>query len=236
MLELRKQKLLVVAPHPDDEVVGCGGLIKKIKDGGGRVYVLFLTVGDTRDFSKRGLSTGKERQREIEKVAKFLKFDNYHLVYPGNDYHLRLDLWGQKALMDTIERESPVSIEKVKPTIVVFPQPASYNQDHRVAALATQASLRPAPRVDKHFVPYVLSYEEPADRWTMEARGEVNFFVELTKRELEVKISALKLYKSQLRRAPNLRSGEVIRSLAILRGAQFGTDFAEGYVLHRTTF
>ena len=120
-MELAKQTLLVIAPHPDDEILGCGGLIKKIKDAGGKVYVLFLTVGDTHDFSNKGLSTGKERQKEIEKVAKFLKFDDYYLAFGGNDHHLKLDLWGQKALMDMIERGSSVSLEKVKPTIVAFP-------------------------------------------------------------------------------------------------------------------
>src|SRR3990167_4258794 len=53
-MDFKKQKLLVIAPHPDDEVIGCGGLIAKIKDAGGQVYVLFLTVGDTRDMELLG--------------------------------------------------------------------------------------------------------------------------------------------------------------------------------------
>ncbi|KKR86620.1 MAG: hypothetical protein UU34_C0012G0018 [Candidatus Curtissbacteria bacterium GW2011_GWA1_41_11] len=54
-MDFKKQKLLVIAPHPDDEVIGCGGLIAKIKDAGGQVYVLFLTVGDSRDFTSKPL-------------------------------------------------------------------------------------------------------------------------------------------------------------------------------------
>ena len=50
MFDFKGQKLLVIAPHPDDEVIGCAGLIQKIKNGGGKVFVLFLTVGDTNDF------------------------------------------------------------------------------------------------------------------------------------------------------------------------------------------
>ena len=52
-----RQRVLVLAPHPDDEVLGCGGLMSRVKDAGGEVYVHFLTVGDTADFSAAGLST-----------------------------------------------------------------------------------------------------------------------------------------------------------------------------------
>src|SRR3989344_9283508 len=80
---LIKQRLLVVAPHPDDEVIGCGGLIQKIKEGSGKVYILFLTVGETRDFSKKGISSLATRKKEIEKVAKFLQYDDYDIALEG---------------------------------------------------------------------------------------------------------------------------------------------------------
>lgn len=232
-MNFKKQKLLVIAPHPDDEVIGCGGLIAKIKDAGGRVYVLFLTVGDSRDFTAKGLSTAQERKREIEQVAKFLKFDNYDIAFPGNEYHLKLDILGQKALMDSIEKESKVSIEKVKPTIVAFTSPQSYNQDHRIAALAAHASCRPAPLRAKHFVETVLSYEEAVDQWTLENNLAVNLFLPLGKTEIDTKVKSLKLYKSQLRPAPNLRSPQAMVTLAKLRGHQSGTNFAEAFVSYR---
>ena len=232
-MELKKQILLVIAPHPDDEVIGCGGLIKRIKDNDGKVYVLFLTVGNTKDFSKRESSTINERKREIESVAKFLKFDNYHLAFVGSKYHLKLDLIGQKKLMDIIERETPVSIENIKPTIVAFPSINSYNQDHRIAALATHAALRPAETNVKHFVQTVLSYEEPADEWTLQNLSKPNFFIQLNTQDINLKLSALKLYKSQLRKFPNPRSIESLKALAILRGSQASASFAEGFTVYR---
>jgi len=235
MINLKNQRLLVIAPHPDDEVIGCGGLIAKIKNAGGKVYVLYLTVGDTRDFTKKGLSTAKERVAEIQKVARFLKLDKYDIALLGNNYHLRLDVLGQKALMDIIERTSKVSIEKIKPTIVAFTSPNSYNQDHAIAAKATHAALRPAPAKAKHFVDTVLSYEESADQWALEESPNVNFFVPLSKAEVDKKMKALKLYKSQDRPAPNLRSLSVQKNLASLRGAQCGKSFAEAYICLRTT-
>ena len=233
MFKLKTQTLLVVAPHPDDEVIGCGGLINKITENGGRVYVLYLTVGETRDFSKRGYSGLEERRKELEEVSKFLKFDGFDLAFEGNDYHLKLDILGQKALMDVIERESPVSIERVKPTIIAFPSPASYNQDHRIAAVAAHAATRPAQADSKHFVSTVLAYEEPADVWSWQERIEPNFFVPLSKHELLIKIAALKIYKSQLRTFPNLRSIDLVRELAVLRGAEVGRELAEGFCQFR---
>lgn len=234
MLELRHQTLLVIAPHPDDEVIGCAGLIKKIKDNGGKVYVLFLTVGDTKDFSKKGLSTIKKRKNEIKKVAKFLEFDNYYLAFEGNNYHLKLDLIGQKKIMDLIERESIVSIENIKPTIVAFPSPFSYNQDHRITTMAAHAALRTNAQGNKHFVPNVLSYEQCADEWSLCQRSHPNFFVPLTLKQINAKLKALKLYKSQVRPFPNPRSVESLKALAILRGSQSGYQFAESYTVYRT--
>jgi LmbE family N-acetylglucosaminyl deacetylase len=233
VLDFKKQKLLVIAPHPDDEVVGCGGLIKKIKDEDGKVYVLFLTVGDTKDFSKKGMSFAKDREKEIESVARFLKFSDYHIAFKGNSYHLKLDLLGQKALMDVIERDCPVAIEMVKPTIIAFPSPFSYNQDHRIAAAAAHACLRSAPKVDKHFVPLVLSYEEPSDGWTFHSQPEMNFFVELNAKDIIAKQKAMQLYTSQDRINNNPRSIEILKNLDRLRGSQMGASLAEAFFAHR---
>lgn len=233
MIDFKKQRLLVIAPHPDDEIVGCGGLIKKIKDAGGKVYVLFLTVGDTRDFTKVGLSTGRERLKEIEAVAKYLKYDSWDLAFSGDDYHLKLDSLGQKALMDVIERDSKVAIEKVRPTIVASTPASSYNQDHRIAARAMHAALRAAPSANKHLVNLALFYESAADAFSIEKRANLNFFVPLTKNELDAKIKALSLYKSQTRKFPSTRSFETLKALATLRGSQAGHELAEAFVILR---
>src|SRR3989344_4705017 len=133
MITLARQRLLVIASHPDDEIFGCGGLIYRIKNEGGKVFVLFLTVGTTKDFSKKGVSTIDERMREIERAAKFLRFDGYRVAFPGNEFHLLLDSLPIKRVIDEIERGPDVSIEAVRPTIIAVPTSFDYNQDHRVA-------------------------------------------------------------------------------------------------------
>jgi len=233
VISLIRQRLLVIAPHPDDEVIGCGGLIQKIKENGGKVFVLFLTVGDTKDFSEKGKSSASSRKKEIEHVAKFLKYDNYHIAFPGNKYHLKLDSLGQLALMNMIERESKVSIEKVKPTIVAFPSPTSYNQDHHMAALAAHAALRPAPNSLKHFVNIVLSYEEVGDLWSLSANFTPNLLIPLSIEELDKKLTAIKLYITQYRKEPSTRSKETIMAHSKLLGSLCGNQYAEGFKTQR---
>lgn len=233
MLKLKEQRLLIISPHPDDEVIGCGGIIARVKEEGGEVFVLFLTNGDTKDFSKSGNSTGKERIKEIEKVTEFLKFDGYHIAFGGNSYHLKLDQIPQHELIDEIERNSKVSIEKIKPSIILFPHSDSYSQDHRAAATASFAACRPADGRMKFQPKMVLSYEIPADQWSLKELPPVNFFVKLTSDQLKKKLTAVKLYKSQVREHPNPRSETALKSLATIRGAQSGPKLAEAFFCHR---
>ncbi|HLB61085.1 MAG TPA: PIG-L family deacetylase [Patescibacteria group bacterium] len=232
MLDLSREKLLVIAPHPDDEIIGCGGLIAKTKKAGGKVYVLFLTVADTHDFSDRGHSSAAERKKEIAAVAKYMKFDDYDLAFEGKDYHLQLDRLGQKALMDIIERKSRVSIEQIKPTIIAFPTYTSYNQDHQVAARAAHAALRPSHH-SKHQISTALMYEMPAEQWRLHEHTEINYFVHLSDEHMKQKLHAIELYKSQVRPVPNPRAGEIVEAFAKILGSQSGASFAEGYVAYR---
>lgn len=232
MRKFQKERLLVIAPHADDEVIGCAGLIQKVKKAGGNVYILFLAVGETKDFSSSGLSTATERLHEIENVARKLQFNQYDIAFKGNEYHLRMDTVGQQKLINLIERDSPISIEKVKPTTIAFPTLVSYNQDHQAAALATHAALRPSHK-QKHFVTTVLTYENPAERWRMQQDGEANYFVRLTAREMDIKLAAMRLYKSQDRPSPNPRSVPLLKAWAKVRGGQCGSSYAEAFVAYR---
>lgn len=234
MLDLRKQKLLIVSPHPDDEVLGCGGLIKKVKDAGGKVYVLFLTVGTTQDYSKSGKSTDKERLKEIEAVAKFMKFDDYKIAFPGDSFHLRLDDLSQKDIMHEIERGKGISLDAIKPTIVLTPPAHDYNQDHRAATNAVIAATRPAPEDTKPLQKLVLGYESvPTAEWGSGTFRNPNFFIPISEKELDAKLKALSLYKTQVRQKAHPRSLRSVKTLAAFRGIACGSEFAESYFVYR---
>ena len=234
MLHLKNQKLLVVSPHPDDEVLGCGGLIKRVKDAGGKVYVLFLTVGETKEYPQHGVIKTDERVAETEKVAKYLKYDDYEIAYPGGEYHLRLDQLPQKDLISRIENSGRISLDKIKPTIVATTHHGDYNQDHRACAQAVFAATRPTPRAHKESPNIILGYDSVATaEWASVPARQSNFFIALKASELRTKIHAMKLYKSQIRNSHHQRSAFGIKTIAQYRGFQAGVSLAEGYFTYR---
>jgi LmbE family N-acetylglucosaminyl deacetylase len=234
MLELRNQTLLIISPHPDDEVLGCGGLIQKIKENGGKVYILFLTVGVTMDYSELGISTAQERLNEIEKVTKYLKYDGFRIAFFGDDYHLKLDQVPQKDIINEIENGKEISLNTIKPTIVAAPARSDYNQDHFVATQAVLAATRPAPNNMKHLSPIVLGYEsvQTAGWWDNNSDYQ-NIFLPMSDKELTRKTKALQLYKTQVREGHHPRSVQSIRNLAYYRGMFAGEKAAEAYIGYR---
>lgn len=234
MSNFKNKKLLVIAPHPDDEIFGCGGLIHKVKKDGGKVYVLFLTVGTTQDFSKKSKSTIDERVREITRVVKFLGIDGYRLAFPGNDYHLQLDALPQKKLIHEIERGEKISIEAIQPDILAIPSSYDYNQDHRAANHASITATRPVPPLYKYLVPTVLEYEFPYVLWSSNAElPSPNYFIHLSEAELKMKLRALKLYASQLKVPHGPLSIHGAGTLARMRGISSGAAAAEAFMLRR---
>ena len=224
-----QERILVFAPHPDDETLGCGGLMRKAKAAGAEVFVQFLTVGDTADQSPRGFSTAQERYTEIKKVADHFCWDDWHMALPGDKYHLRLDALPRVELNQLIERESPLSISNLRPTVVIAPHRTSYNQDHQVTAETVHTALRPSNTRLRHHPRLVLAYEEAADQWRAEPVEPPNLVVELEEEELEAKLHGMELYGSQSHEHPHTRSNPTLRSLAVLRGMQIGVAFGEGY-------
>lgn len=228
-IDWAKERILILAPHPDDETLGCGGLMSKAKAAGAEVYVQFMTVGDTEEFSPAGISTAEERHGEIKQVADFYQWDGWHIALPGDEYHLKLDNRPRFELANVIERDSPLSIAELKPTIVIAPHRTSYNQDHQVTAEAAHTALRPSNSDLRHHPRLVLAYEEAADQWRYDTAPPTNFLVALEQRHVDEKIAAMRLYGSQIHEHPHTRSELTLRSLAALRGMQGGVALAEGF-------
>lgn len=234
MLELTNKTLLIVSPHPDDEVLGCAGLIQKVKENGGKVYVLFLTVGVTMDYSEAGISTGQERLNEIERVARYLKYDGFRIAFFGDDYHLKLDQISQKDLIYEIESGKDISLNAINPDIIATPAHSDYNQDHKVCTEAVFAATRPAPIEMKPLPPVVIGYESVQTAgWWNDARTSPNIFLSMTDKELTRKTKALQLYKSQVRSGAHPRSLQSLKSLAHYRGMFAGEKASEAYICYR---
>ncbi len=216
------KKVLIISPHPDDEVISCGGLLDRCKKEGAEVFVFYICVGKTRQLLT-GSTNENIRMQETENVAKFCNF-KYKFLFVGDEF-ARLDKVVQKDMVDPIEDK----IQEFKPDIVCIPYRDSYNQDHRAVFTACMTALRPVPRSVRHMPQVVLEFDEPYSWSVSDNAFKPNFFVELTEETIKNKISAMKLHATQDRPDPFARSGENLRRWAEIRGKEIGTHAAEGF-------
>ena len=222
---LKNQRLLVIAPHSDDDVLGCGGLISKIKKEGGKVFVLIFNLGFEKDDTKE---SQEKRKNEVKEAMNVLKVDGYHLVHDQPDNNRDLDAEPLHSLIEVIESTSSVSLEKITPTIVAIPTIFSHHQDHVHVHHACIAALRP---INTPISNIVLSYEAPEhSRWSASGVFEPNLFVEIDD-VIENKIIAFTKYRSQIR--PGGRDDDSIRNQAKYRGQEVGKNLCEAFYVHR---
>ena len=222
---LKNQRLLVITPHSDDEVLGCGGLISKVKNEGGKVFVLIFNLGFEKDDTKE---SQEKRKNEVQEAMNVLKVDDYHLVHDQPDNNRDLDTEPLHSLIEVIESTSSVSLEKITPTIVAIPTIFSHHQDHVHVHHACIAALRPISTPVSNIV---LSYEAPEhSRWSASGVFEPNLFVEIDD-VIENKIIAFNKYRSQIR--PGGRDDDSIRNQAKYRGQEVGKNLCEAFYVHR---
>lgn len=225
MNDFSNERLLVIAPHSDDEVLGCGGLISKIKKAGGKVYVLIFNLGFEKDDTKK---SQEKRKKEVQDAMNLLNVDDFHLVHDTPDNNRDLDAKPLHSLIEIIESSSPVSLEKIEPTMVAIPTIFSHHQDHVHVHNACIAALRP---ISTPVSDIVLSYEAPEhSRWSATGIFEPNFFVEIDD-VIDQKIQAFSKYKSQIR--PGGRDADSIRNQAKYRGQEVGKNLCEAFYVHR---
>jgi LmbE family N-acetylglucosaminyl deacetylase len=228
-MTLTKKTLLVLAPHPDDEILGCGGLIAKIKALGGKVFVTMFAVGNVKQIG--GESKTDTRIKEVEEVMEYMKVDGYEIIYTDDQIHLKLDVMPRKDLIDVIESKSRYAVNKINPDMIAVPSLACQNQDHEAVFNAAFTACRPRVKDGLNNAPTVLVYEQVDNLWT--SRGfKPNFYVDISD-YLDAKLQALTLYRSQMREEPNLRSLENVKRLSQLRGSEICVEAAEAFECYR---
>ena len=202
---------LVISPHIDDEVLGCGGILDK------DTFVLYCGVENRYINGDTSISV-VTRISELEEVSNFLNFDFKLLDNKVNNFQLK-DLIG----------EFEEVISRLKPEQIYIPYP-SYNQDHRIAYEASLIATR--PHDINFFVKHVLVYEQPhVFFWdkTHNINGSFvpNYFIPI---DVDKKIKAYKLMKTQVR---DFRSSDNLKSMANLRGTQSNSKYAEAFQILR---
>lgn len=230
---LKKQRLLVISPHADDEAYGCAGTIAKMKDLGGEVYIMVMSIGDLKHYDGTDKVVKKEtRREEFIKTAEFLKVDDYDIVYEETEKHLRLDAIPRRELIAAIEKDSKVAIDRVKPTMVALPA-ISYNQDHCAVFQAGFTACRPHLPQIKPFPKIVLAYDNPTLFWNTEyEKFHPNFYVDISK-YIDDKLKAMSFHKSQLRNSLHHCSIDNLNNLIRLRGREISVEAAEAFMCYR---
>ena len=216
-------KTLVIAPHPDDEVLGVGGTILRLKAEGNKVGWLIVTGIS----SEAGWSDEKIQQRadEIKSIANLFAFDSiYELNFPTT----QLD---QVPMSDLVSAISNV-FKVFEPEEVFVPHPSDIHTDHRFVfdAIASCTKWFRHPSVKR-----VLAYETLSETDFSLGVKQVfrpNIFVNIEP-YLKDKLRAISIYQSELGEFPFPRSHEAITALAFLRGAASGFKAAEAFELLR---
>ncbi len=221
--------VLVLAAHPDDEVLGCGGTIARLAAQGERVDVAILGEGITSRYANRSQAEPGELEllRECSRnAAGILGAHELHLFdLPDN----RFDT---VPLLDIVKLIEGL-VDQLKPSVVYTQHGGDLNVDHRVLYEATLAATRPLPGA---CVRTVLSYEVASStEWAFGQFAPAfrpSVFVDIAD-ALPAKIAAMQAYESEARVFPHPRSPESLEAIARRWGSTVGVPAAEAFALVR---
>jgi LmbE family N-acetylglucosaminyl deacetylase len=219
------RRIAVIVAHPDDEVLGCGGTIRRHTLAGDEVWAIILADGETsRDAAGEKAIAGREAA--MQAAAKILGVQ--HCVahrLPDN----RLDTVPLLDLIKLVERH----IRDIAPAAVYTHHGGDLNVDHRRVHQAVMTACRPQPGQS---VTRLLCFETPSSTEWQSAPGEApfvpNWFVDISD-VLETKMQALRAYGHEMKPWPHPRSYEAVEHLARWRGATIGCAAAEAFIIGR---
>jgi len=224
------ENILVVAAHPDDEVLGCGGTIARHAENGDRVHILIVAEGLTSRQEERCRSAMGIQLSDLKSAAWKAKeilgaADVELLDYPDN----RLDSVDILDIVKEIEKR----IKVIQPSTVYLHHSGDVNIDHHILHRAVITACRPTP---KHCVKRLLAFEVPSStEWQTIGSGKSftpNWYVSIED-QMKKKLSALNEYSTEMKEWPHPRSLEAVKHLAHWRGSQVGYVAAEAFLLLR---
>lgn len=213
---------LVVVAHPDDEVLGAGATIQKlVKDGNNVAVAIMVSQVVARKDLSETLSEDEMSALSILGVKK-----TYHANFPN----IQMNIVPHLELVQFVEQ----CIEDWKANAIITHHPSDTNNDHVQTSYAVQAACRLFQRRDNIPALKKLLYMEvlSSTEWSLDTssnRFSPNYFVEIAKEGVEIKIKALLEYKGVMRTYPHPRSKEALEGLAAYRGVQVGCNYAEAF-------
>lgn len=215
-------KYLVVVAHPDDEILGAGGTINKLLKEDNEVAVAIMV---SQAMARKNLSSSLETDEdEAMKIVGVKKV--YHADFPN----IEMNTVPHLKLVQFVE----ACIEDWRADAIITHHPSDLNDDHVQTSYAVQAASRLFQRRDNiPALKKLLFMEVPSStEWSFNISSNCfspNYFIEIGKAGMEVKLEALSAYKGVMREYPHPRSDEAIQGLALYRGAQAGCNYAEAF-------
>lgn len=215
LIQEEKLKILVVACHADDEILGCGGTIIKHIEKGDQVDVLIVTSPSDYMWDEKFRRKQLEEQKEVD---RYLGTKRHFLNYPSTNL--------------TIEKEAEVNykifqiIDKINPDIIYTHCETDMHNQHNIVGHAVLIACRIPKKTT------ILQFEIEGNR----GFGNPfipNYYVSLTGHQIERKIELFKLYKSEVKRGSHPRSAEGLLTTAEYRGQEIGVEYAEAFRIVR---
>jgi LmbE family N-acetylglucosaminyl deacetylase len=219
----------VMAAHPNDEVLGCGGTIARLINEGCTVHILLLADGESSRFTDVNLLTEeklKVRNSATVQAGEIMGCASVtQLTFPDN----RMDTVALLEVIKSVE----AFLNEYRPEVVFTHHSGDVNFDHQTTHHADIAAYRPQPNF---MVRELFFFEVPSStEWRPPSLGELfhpNWFVDISK-TLNVKLTALSAYENELRTFPHPRSLKSVEVLAKWRGTTVGVNAAESFILAR---
>lgn len=222
------KNVLVVAPHADDEILGCGGTIYKHVQNGDNVFVAIMTdasIGAPEIFNSQDVEKTRKEALLAHKVLGVKDTVFFNFPAPQLEQHPQYKI--ASAINSLIENK--------KIDTLYIPHKGDLHLDHGVIYNASLVAARPTPGQS---VLDILSYETLSEtEWghpTAEAFFIPRKFIKLTESQLTKKLEAMECFSSQLKSFPNSRSLQAIKHLAALRGSTVSTYYAEAFDIIRS--
>ena len=216
------KKVVVVSPHPDDEILGAGGTLSRHKKQGDEIHwMIFTNISEGQGHSSKRIF---DRQKEIKQVAECLKIKEvFMLNYPT----------GSLSSIDLITLIPKISklFQNIKPEIIYCPNRSDSHSDHRIVFDAVAACTK---SFRYPFIREILMYECLSETEFAvplpENIFQPNCFVDISN-EIAEKLQLMQIYNSELGQHPFPRSERNIKALATYRGATIGVEYAEAFQL-----
>lgn len=216
--------VLVIAAHPDDEVLGCGGTIAKHVSQGDKVHLLFMADGvkSRLNFSEKNLNSRIESAKSAQSLLGVISAVSLDL--PDN----QMD---SVPILKIVQKIEPI-IESLKPSIIYTHHYGDLNIDHKLTNAAVMTACRPLPNssIREIYGFEILSSTELS--MSKNSSFVPTYFVDITN-QISIKLNAVSAYHEEMRDVPHSRSVKHVEILAKHRGYSIGVSMAEAFEVYR---